>query len=573
MKTKVKIKMKSIVPFLLTAWLLWACNGMYDNVEQYTGEMVFPAKFDTIFGNIGYQRVEIDLVKAGRIPSSQIRMGKAKRTVIEYNNAANHDTVVIIDSVCSWVNIKKLTTPKMYRFKIYTLGDFDDKSVPVEISLMPFSEEDAQYLSVPDPKITAYPSMATVSWSEGWMTTFSQFISLNFTYTNKRQQECHGEAAGVVPSFHLLDLPINRTTPVNIDYRVIPLVNGKLILDTLPLSATLSITTPSGSNPFIPKEIQVLQANGLSQFTEAAAAALDKLTLPVHIRTMEDLQYFPHLRELDLTGGTLIPLPVTAYSGNSFSETVGGGSWTPAVRRIENNIAGLSLLYGLLNAGVLQKVYYAPNSMGIDEELAPFVAKGIVEPVEMPGEVIIPDQFLLKEPRIANTDWACDFVLNPGDAPAPPPGVTFAKTMKVTVQAANPVISFCLPVEYRWNLGEYRYLKFSVYTPPSATLTGGAEAYKKIKMLFANHLPTTQDRDRINSLYGQGDWSLPAITIPEAQLGSWYDVTVDITNTQTGTPSNTCVYNRIIMISIGGGEETSDPGDLVYYFADFRICK
>lgn len=580
MKTKTK-NYAGLLWVVATALLLWTCSDMYDNIKQYTGEDVFPAKFDTIFGNIGYERVEIDLVKAGRIPASKIRMGKAKRTVIEYNNAANHDTIILIDSVCSWVNIKNLTFSKTYRFKIYTLGDFDeDKSVPVEISLRPYSEADAQYLSVPDPKISVYPSMATVSWSEGWMTTYSQFVSLKYSYTNKLFQLCEGEASGVVPSFHVLDLPIGRSTPVTLSYKVIPLVDGKLILDTLPMTAQLTITTTSGSDVFLPKDGPTLQANGLTSFTQAAAAALNKLSLPVHIKSLGDLEQFPHLRELDLTGGSLIPLPgggalplpATSYDGNGFSETVGGGSWTPLIRRMENNISEVNSLEKLLNGGVLQKVYYAPNSMGLDEKLAPYVTRGIVELVDMPDEVPIPEQFLLEQTRIATPDWAHDLVLNPADAPAPPAGVAFDHTIKLTVQSKNPTLSFNLPVEYRWNLSEYRYLKFRVYAPSSAELTSNPE-YKKIWPRFMNTWWTSQDEARIISSYGRGDWSVQAVTIPDDKLNTWTDITVDMTNTQTGIPSGTAVYNRIILINIGAEETTGDPGDLVYYFADFRICK
>ncbi|MDR1668154.1 MAG: DUF4998 domain-containing protein [Bacteroidales bacterium] len=582
MKSRVK-KCAGLLPVFMTVCLLWTCNKMYDNIEQYTGEEVFPAKFDTIFGRIGYHRVEIDLVKKGRIPASQIRMGKAKRTVIEYNNAANHDTIVIIDSVCSWVNIQKLTTPKMYRFRIYTLGDYEDKSVPVEISLMPYSDADRQYLSVPDPKIAVYPSMAVVSWSEGWMTTFSQFVSLNYRYTNKKFQTCEGAAAGVVPSFVMLDLPIGRATPVNLAYKVIPMVDGKPILDTLSMSAQLSVTTTSGSDAFIPKESAVLVANGVTTFTLAGATVVDKLTFPVHITSMADLEYFPHLRELDLTGGSgillpgggTLPLPVTPYlsDNSSYSSSVGGGTWTPVIRRIDNTtLAGAASLYKLLNAGVLQKVYYAPNSMGLDEGLAPFVAKGIVELVNMPGEVPLPNQFLLGDTRVQSLNWEIAVQQNPADAPSPPSGVTFAHTMKMTVPstAPHPTLVFCLPVEYRWNLSEYRYLKFRVYRPNTPAHQAAHANFNLIWPRFMNHLWTSQDANRIANSYGQGYWALTATAIG---YDAWTDVTVDMTQSQNGVATGASQYNRIIAINIGEETTTAPSAALVYYFADIRICK
>ncbi|MEN6454313.1 MAG: hypothetical protein ABFD10_08635, partial [Prolixibacteraceae bacterium] len=80
--------------FAVAALCFASCEGQYDNIEKYAGEVIYPARFDTIFGHIGYERVEIDLMKAGRIPSSQLHLGKASKTVVEYGGEKHY-----IDSV------------------------------------------------------------------------------------------------------------------------------------------------------------------------------------------------------------------------------------------------------------------------------------------------------------------------------------------------------------------------------------------------------------------------------------------------------------------------------------------
>jgi hypothetical protein len=46
-----------------------SCGDIYDNIKDFSvEEIVYPAHYDTIFGRPGYQRVEIDLVKEGRLP-------------------------------------------------------------------------------------------------------------------------------------------------------------------------------------------------------------------------------------------------------------------------------------------------------------------------------------------------------------------------------------------------------------------------------------------------------------------------------------------------------------------------
>src|SRR5690606_26735624 len=115
----------------VSAALLASCDGMYDSLEEYSGEIVYPAKYDTIIGHIGFERVEIDLMKAGRVPSADIKLGKAKKTVIEYD-----DQVITIDSLVSWVNITDLDQPKLYRFRVYTLDEYENPSVAQEIALI-----------------------------------------------------------------------------------------------------------------------------------------------------------------------------------------------------------------------------------------------------------------------------------------------------------------------------------------------------------------------------------------------------------------------------------------------------
>jgi hypothetical protein len=66
-------------------------------------ERVYPAHFDTIIAYPGYERVEILLEKDGRIPVYMMKLGKAKKTIVKYD-----DKTKIFDSVCSWVNIDSL---------------------------------------------------------------------------------------------------------------------------------------------------------------------------------------------------------------------------------------------------------------------------------------------------------------------------------------------------------------------------------------------------------------------------------------------------------------------------------
>ncbi|MCD7937650.1 MAG: DUF4998 domain-containing protein [Tannerellaceae bacterium] len=338
------------ISFSLILWvvLLFSCDGMYDNLEKYYGEDVYPAKYDTVIGHIGYQRVEIDLLKAGRIPSGEIKMGKAKKTVIKYD-----DIVKEIDGLVSWVNITGLDQTKLYRFYIYTLDEYGNESVPQEIALIPFSEDDRQALVVPSPRITLSPSSAVVEWPNGLSSVLLNYISLKYEYTDKDGDVKTGEIEeGENPRFFVSNLASDTSYPVKVTYTVIPIVGDEEILDEVEFEGEITINVPSETGTFIPSEQNILTANGITDFTFGATAGITKLTYPVSASSLQDVFYFGDLEELDLTGGNLFEVETLTYS--NVSTTVGGGKIQPFMRNVAP-VSDTDALRDLLEAGQIKK--------------------------------------------------------------------------------------------------------------------------------------------------------------------------------------------------------------------------
>jgi hypothetical protein len=213
---------------------------MYEKVEQYTGEVVYPAKYDTIFGHIGYERVEIDLLKAGRIPASQTNLGKAVYTVIEYDQKS-----IVIDSVCSWVNITGLTLPKLYRFRIYTKDEFDNKSVPQEIALIPYTVEEKELLEIPAPRVEYLPDGITVRWLGGISSVMLDFYGLSYHYTDRDGVNRSGESKETRPVIVADNLAPGNEVTFKVDFNVVPILNDdSRILDTLTVSRSFTFNLP-----------------------------------------------------------------------------------------------------------------------------------------------------------------------------------------------------------------------------------------------------------------------------------------------------------------------------------------
>ncbi|MDR3247108.1 MAG: hypothetical protein LBT50_11850 [Prevotellaceae bacterium] len=225
-----------------------SCTDIYDNVKEYGNEeIVYPAHFDTIYGSIGFERVEIDLCKAGRIPSSKIKLGKAKKTIIEFAKSGR-DTTIVIDSICSWVSIRDLTQPNIYRFKIYTADEFGDISVPQEIALIPYTVEDRNALSLPEPSVLSSTTSAQVQWKTSLSSDLYDIYGWSYAYTDRNGDVIRGSGENDAPAFFIENVVRGEPVSVNITTMIIPKIDRIPILDmiewTFPVTVNISGTKP-----------------------------------------------------------------------------------------------------------------------------------------------------------------------------------------------------------------------------------------------------------------------------------------------------------------------------------------
>ena len=117
---RAKMKTRVYLAILCTAIAAMSCTGLYDNVKEFgDSKTVYSGKLDGVFGiKYGYERVEIDLMEAGRLSASSLNYGRASKTVIYCEDFTEPSHERVIDSLCSWVNITGLTQTKVYTFSI-----------------------------------------------------------------------------------------------------------------------------------------------------------------------------------------------------------------------------------------------------------------------------------------------------------------------------------------------------------------------------------------------------------------------------------------------------------------------
>jgi hypothetical protein len=526
---------------------------MNDKTKQYWGEIVYPAKYDTIVGHIGYERVEIDLLKAGRIPSSQIQMGKAQKTVIEYD-----DQQIVIDSLISWINITNLTQSKIYRFDIYTLDEYGNKSVPEEIALIPFTQSDLDALDVTIPRITPSPSSAIVEWPSGLNSMLLNYYGLTYQYTNRDGNVVKGER-GSDPRFFVANLETGQSTTINVSYKIVPLVNNTPILDTLSLNKDITVNIPASTGTFSPTERDILVANGLTKFDFESASKLKKLVYPIQANSLQDIFYFSNIEELDLTGGDLFEVVKYTYNNNNATSEIGGGKFFPFISKV-SDVEDVQVLKDLLDAGTLKKVKYVPGTMGLDDLLAPYVSSGVVELIATPDETLIPFNYSV-DGLVQDNNWGMTVTQNPGDAPAGN-GLQYVYKMVPKMKSATFVLA--VPPAYKFNSHEYKYFKYRIYSPAKSEFTGSCANFQSIWLRFMNNMWAFGQ----NSNFGQEYWDFgnPTYNINDSDLQKWTDYKIDISQ-MTGK------HTRVIVFNIGGEKGVDPDHNISFYIANFRLAK
>jgi hypothetical protein len=228
---------------LIATLCLSSCGDAYDNIKEFSmKEVVYPAHFDTIIAYPGYERVEIDLVKEGRLPAYLMNLGKAKTTIVEYDTISKK-----YDSICSWVAIDSLKLSKLYRFRVYTADEFGNRSTPMEVALTPFTAADKEALGVTNPEMLSLASFVVVRWPNGLSSDILDYLSLSYSYTDKDGRLRTGTTRR--SQFFVNNIREEEEVVVDVSYWVFPKLGGERILDSVVFERQMFVQMSAGSDP------------------------------------------------------------------------------------------------------------------------------------------------------------------------------------------------------------------------------------------------------------------------------------------------------------------------------------
>ncbi|MEA5081075.1 MAG: hypothetical protein VB024_05565 [Dysgonamonadaceae bacterium] len=612
----------AIIFILINSLLFISCDnsGIYDNIKIFSQEeIVYPATFDTCYATIGYERVEIDLRKDGRIPASKMDLGKAAKTVVIYDEDYPEPTVIEYDSVCSYVNITGLNEPRVYRFKIYTEDKFGYKSTPQEISVVPYTAFDANVLKqgIPSPTASIAPNALIMEWPTGLNTIMMEYHGMLYEYANQSLDTISGSLAKS-PRLYCGNLPSGNQVTFNMKYKVLPILeNGVKLLDTIFVEKPYIVQMPTPEQQFIPQELSILRANGITKFTTKDVENVTTLTYPMNMSTFADLFFFPNVTTLNLTGkGLPNTLETLTYARNNMTSIVGGGSWQEFLSPVDKPAViktpeSLQTLKDLIDAGQIKHIKYIPKSMGLnfDAFLAPYVESGIVELLTndhpfFPNKVFVEPQFFANGDVQDSGSWGMKLAYSGNFLPReglndiskfdPKSDIVNGVPVNLhldqliqndgkniyrgVVVKYRPSFFFALPRQWRFDNKRYPYLKFKMFIGCDKSLvtnTGGnnRHVYRSPWIRPMNSLWSFGQ----NSDYGQEGWDSgrnSSITDAEIQ-NTWHEYTIDMSNNNGDDTSNR--RNRVYVFNFGHEDGVNWSYDkdkeVVIYIADVRLCK
>jgi hypothetical protein len=323
---KTYIKTGFLIFALWVTAVLVGCSDIYDNVKEYSvHEIVYPAKFAYIDFNYGLERVEFELNRDGRVPASEMKLGKAKKTVVEYDGKR-----IVIDSVCSWVGISGLNESRLYRFKIYTEDEYGNRSTPQEIALTPYTMNDVHALMLVPPSVTESVGAALLEWRDPIKSDLYELFSYKYNYTDKNGDKNGGEGDDNKPVLFVENVINGEEVSIDITARIVPYVGVKPLIDTiewntsymLRLSEDASpaiflktpvntevISIPDGQFPILFEWVKldfvdnyILKASRSQQFPEDATVKIELGDVNSYAMTREDvLALFPNYIETELS--------------------------------------------------------------------------------------------------------------------------------------------------------------------------------------------------------------------------------------------------------------------------------
>ena len=108
--------------------MLSSCTKSIETYDEFSGRIRYSSKISNLEGQIGIEKVVLNWIN----PEDKI----AKKIRIEYGDNLFIET----ESMVSTYTIKDLTSGGGYKFTVYTVDEYGNKSIGSDIFLVPYNK-------------------------------------------------------------------------------------------------------------------------------------------------------------------------------------------------------------------------------------------------------------------------------------------------------------------------------------------------------------------------------------------------------------------------------------------------
>ena len=106
-----------------------------------------------------------------------------------------------------------------------------------------------------------------MEWPTSLHTLLMEYHGLTYEFENQEGDTITG-SCGKNPRIYSGNLPAGEEVVFNMKYRLLPLLDdGRKLLDTIEVEKPFLVKMPTKDQPFIPQELKILRANGVTEFT------------------------------------------------------------------------------------------------------------------------------------------------------------------------------------------------------------------------------------------------------------------------------------------------------------------
>lgn len=208
--------------------MLSSCTKSIETYDEFSGRIRYSSKISNLEGQIGIEKVVLNWIN----PEDKI----AKKIRIEYGDNLFIET----ESMVSTYTIKDLTSGGGYKFTVYTVDEYGNKSIGSDIFLVPYNklyvDSFIDGVTTTKPTSQVEDDNLIVKWDNLLGNAFLRYTGvIDFSYTYNNETISGRLDNGNIDKEIISISDVSEPVSIDLEYTMYyyPIINNTLIMDTI----------------------------------------------------------------------------------------------------------------------------------------------------------------------------------------------------------------------------------------------------------------------------------------------------------------------------------------------------